>query len=148
MLRKIFVLTLSLISMLILAACAMSPSQTSEKAVQLPTLAPPTVTPMPEIKIPADLQPQADKAAQILAQSLKVPADKVDILEVEAVQWSDTSLGCPEPGMMYAQVITPGYRARALVDGQEYWVHMDEQGNGVQCSSDIAREPVGNKQEK
>ena len=147
MFQKSFISSLILVASLMLAACAMPMPKSVAPATSTPapTLAPPTVNPMPAAKIPTKLQPLADKAADILAKELDVPADKVQILEIEAVQWSDASLGCPEPGMMYAQMITPGYRARARVNGQDYLVHMDEKGRGVSCSPDIAREPVGNK---
>jgi len=39
--------------------------------------------------------------------------------------WSDTSLGCPRPGMFYAQVITPGYLITLEVKGEKYEYHTD-----------------------
>src|SRR5438132_10035603 len=42
------------------------------------------------------------------ASELGVGADAVVVQRVEPVDWPDASLGCPRPGMMYAQVITPG----------------------------------------
>jgi hypothetical protein len=45
-----------------------------------------------------------------------LPAD-LKLLSSEQVQWSDSSLGCPQPGMMYAQVITSGYVLR-FADGE------------------------------
>jgi hypothetical protein len=36
--------------------------------------------------------------------------DGLHILAVEAVNWPDAALGCPQPDMIYAAVITPGYR--------------------------------------
>jgi len=147
MLRKTTLFPIILVTILAVAACAIPPALTSskDKATPVPTLAPPTVKPMPEVKIAPELQPMADKAIDILTKALSVDPEDVTILEIEAVQWSDASLGCPEPGMMYAQMITPGYRARALVNGQEQLVHMDQTGQGVTCAPDIARAPLGNK---
>lgn len=34
---------------------------------------------------------------------------QVEVLRAEAVTWRNSSLGCPEPGMMYSQVLTEGY---------------------------------------
>lgn len=52
------------------------------------------------------LQPVlADAAKQAGVQ----PAD-VAVVSAEAVQWSDGSLGCPQPGMMYTQALVDGYR--------------------------------------
>ena len=36
----------------------------------------------------------------------------LQLLTSEQVQWNDSSLGCPQPGAMYAQVITSGYVLR------------------------------------
>ncbi len=45
-----------------------------------------------------------------VAQKLGVAATELTVVSAEEVEWSDASLGCPEPGMFYAQVITPGWR--------------------------------------
>jgi hypothetical protein len=71
-----------------------------------------------------------------LAAELDVNADDIELIDVEAVQWSDTSLGCPQPGMMYAQVITPGYRMTLEVDGQEYVFHTDGGQRVVHCDEE------------
>ena len=47
----------------------------------------------------------------------------VKILDVEKVDWGDASLGNPEPGMMYAQVITPGFKMSLAADGGTYIYH-------------------------
>jgi hypothetical protein len=73
-----------------------------------------------------------------LAAELDLPSEQVSLLRSEAVQWRDTSLGCPQPGMMYAQVIVPGYRFVLQVEGTEYEVHTDQRGNKILiCQSSI-----------
>ena len=53
-------------------------------------------------------QPDAARAAQVeqaiddLVDRLSIEADQVELIEMETVQWRDSSLGCPQPGMMYA----------------------------------------------
>ena len=47
----------------------------------------------------------------------------VKIRTVERVEWSDASLGNPEPGMMYAQVITPGFKLVLESEGKFYVYH-------------------------
>ena len=49
--------------------------------------------------------------------------ESVKILDVEKVDWGDASLGNPEPGMMYAQVITPGFKMSLAADGGTYIFH-------------------------
>ena len=69
----------------------------------------------------------------IAADALGVEPDAVTILEMEPMEWRDASLGCPQPGMMYAQVITPGYQATVEVEGEQYEVHMNSSGHGTIC---------------
>ncbi len=52
-------------------------------------------------------------AQQVVADRLGLDPSLVTIMESTAVDFPDSSLGCPQPGMAYAQVITPGYRIRA-----------------------------------
>jgi hypothetical protein len=70
--------------------------------------------------------PAADLVAQAIADlagRLGIAADAIQVQSAEAVEWPDASLGCPEPGMMYAQVITPGYRIVLEAGGQLYEYH-------------------------
>ncbi len=53
------------------------------------------------------------------------------LTELEPAEWSDASLGCPEEGMFYAQVITPGYRLVFDVDGTPVEVHTNSDGSSA-----------------
>jgi hypothetical protein len=66
-----------------------------------------------------------------LAGELGISPDEITIQSFEPVDWPDTSLGCPEPGMMYAQVITPGYAFVLEAAGEQYEVHTDQTGESV-----------------
>jgi hypothetical protein len=57
----------------------------------------------------------------------------ITVVVLEAVDWPDSSLGCPEDGMFYAQVITPGYRIVVDVDGERTVIHTDLVGNAATC---------------
>jgi len=63
-------------------------------------------------------------ARSMLARELKVPGDRVKVLDMTPVDWPDSSLGCPEKDKMYAQMITSGHRVRLEVDGAPYEVHV------------------------
>ncbi len=63
-------------------------------------------------------QAKADLAQRVSAQS-----DSITVKSTQAMEWPDTSLGCPKPGMMYAQVITPGYLIVLQVGGKDYNYH-------------------------
>ena len=70
-----------------------------------------------------------------LAERTGLAASEVRLVSMEAVDWNDTSLGCPQEGYMYAQVITPGFRMILSVQGQQYEYHTDLAGNVVLCES-------------
>lgn len=74
-------------------------------------------------KIPSDAEKVVLLAKKDLAARLKVPMASISVIGVEAVNWSDTSLGCPEEGMAYAQVITPGYKIILFAKGKQYEYH-------------------------
>ena len=63
------------------------------------------------------------EARQVLADRLSVPAAGLELVSDEPVQWGDTSLGCPQAGMVYAQVITPGHRITFRQGDDTYEVH-------------------------
>ena len=63
------------------------------------------------------------EARQVLADRLSVPAAGLELVSDEPVQWGDTSLGCPQAGMFYAQVITPGHRITFRQGDDTYEVH-------------------------
>jgi hypothetical protein len=74
-----------------------------------------------------DLSPEAallvEKAKQDLSTRADVSPGDIAVKSVEAVQWRDGSLGCPQPGMGYITVITPGYLIRLEAKGQAYEYH-------------------------
>ena len=52
-----------------------------------------------------------------------ISPESVKIVDVEKVDWGDASLGNPEPGIMYAQIITPGFKMLLADDGSTYLYH-------------------------
>ena len=95
--------------------------------------------------VPARLTPTA-KASPASPESLvalatadasrrtgAAPGD-VRIARIEAREWPDRSLGCPRPGMGYAQAITPGYLIVAEAAGQQLEYHTDH-AQVMLCSS-------------
>ncbi len=59
--------------------------------------------------------------------------DQIKLISIEPVEWSDSSLGCPQEGFMYAQVITPGYQIVLEAQGQEYTYHTNQTTNVILC---------------
>jgi hypothetical protein len=78
-------------------------------------------------------KPKSQEAALVeqakadLSNRLEVAQDAISLLSVEAVQWPDSSMGCPQPGMRYLMVVTPGYLIQLEVDSQTYEYHGNEE---------------------
>jgi len=77
-----------------------------------------------------------DLAKADLAERKGIEKEQIEVESVKPVEWPDASLGCPEPGMMYAQVITPGYQILLSHDGETYRYHTDARGNRVVLCGD------------
>ncbi len=55
-----------------------------------------------------------------LQQRVGEELDLIQIVLAEQVTWSDSSLGCPEPGLFYAQVLSAGIWLVLSYQGQEF----------------------------
>jgi len=98
-----------------------------------------TLVPTPaatEVEPPARAEQAIRLSREDLAQRLGLAPEAIRLVSVEAVEWSDASLGCLQPGMMYAQVITPGFRVVLEAVGQTYGYHTDTGRLVVLCGED------------
>ena len=76
-----------------------------------------TTTPIPDLS--ATEQQLVDQAMTLVATESGVAVAELTLTSMEAVEWPDSSLGCPQPDTMYMQVITPGYQITlTAADGQ------------------------------
>ena len=91
-------------------------------------------------------EPEAVAISTVATQTGLAP-DQFNVISSEAVNFSDASLGCPQPGMAYPQVITPGYRVLVEGDGQNFDVRVsgkrglicdNPRSNGVSRPADTA----------
>jgi hypothetical protein len=76
-----------------------------------------------------------NQAVDNLTSRFGVPKAEITVLSVEAVEWPDTSLGCPLPGKVYAQVITPGFQILLQAEKVLHVYHTDEADRVVLCQS-------------
>ena len=77
----------------------------------------------------------ATRAIDDLAATTGVDPASITLVSIEPVEWRDSSLGCPQPDMMYAQMLTPGYRI-VLSTGDEtveYHTTTNADGPMVHC---------------
>jgi len=83
----------------------------------------------------AGLQNLIEKAKEDLAQRLSMSVTQINLVEATEAEWSDSSLGCPQPGMDYLQVITPGYLILLEVNAQTYEYHSNRDTYFVYCEN-------------
>lgn len=69
------------------------------------------------------LQAIIQMARADLAKQLGVDESQIEFIQMEAVTWPDGSLGCPQPGMAYIQIMVEGYRIQLAVAGTVYHYH-------------------------
>lgn len=74
-----------------------------------------------------------DQMIQDLADRLGVSPGAISVVSAESTVWNDSSLGCPEPGMFYTQVLTPGYQVVLEAAGTHYDYRSDRAGNFRLC---------------
>ena len=67
-------------------------------------------------------------AKEDLAGKLDVEAELIDVKESISVVWSDGSLGCPRPDVVYTQAEEPGYRIILEYDDRQYDYRASERG--------------------
>ena len=76
-------------------------------------------------------------ARQAYVEAKGLPFIGPAVLAFDPVEWGDKSLGCQLPGLVYPQVITPGFRLVFHYQGQQNEYHTDQDGsNVVACDTD------------
>lgn len=76
----------------------------------------------------------ADRAIMDLLNSGEgLNPSMVTVQSVEQQEFSDASLGCPQPDQMYAQVVTPGYKVMLEAQGQTYDYRLDTGETVIRC---------------
>ena len=95
-----------------------------------------TSTPMPAGDPVATAQIPREVRRAVVADAAKrfrVAESAVVLARAEQLTWSDGSLGCPEPGRMYSQMLVAGFRVVAVTSAGELTYHTDSHGNAVSC---------------
>ena len=69
----------------------------------------------------------------LLNNSEGITPPMISVINFEEKEFSDASLGCPQEGMSYAQVITPGYQVILEAQGNEYDYRLTDEKNIILC---------------
>jgi len=112
---------------MLLAACGRpTPDSTPTPTPPVSPISPISPLPVPPLVPDTEAQRLQELQAQV-AEQLGLPTGALALVSAEQVTWPDTSLGCPQPDMMYAQVLTPGWRVEFVdTEGVAYQVHTDD----------------------
>jgi len=74
-------------------------------------------------------------AIRDLASRLDVNPELINVISINPITWPDASLGCPQEGMMYAQVETEGFIIWLEANGNPYRYHTDTSEKVVFCKA-------------
>ena len=81
------------------------------------------MAPSPSTPTASGLQSLIETAKEDLTRRLSISMTQISLVEATEVVWPDSSLGCPQEGMAYAQVLTPGYLIRLESGNKEFEYH-------------------------
>src|SRR5262249_9309142 len=127
--RRALALTLASIA-LVVAACGPSTVPATPTPVAAATPPDSGATPV----VPPESAAVVDAALADAASHLNVSRDTVRVSRVEPRTWPDASLGCPQPGQLYSQVVTPGYLVIIVAGSRQLEYHTDERSWVTLCS--------------
>ena len=78
-----------------------------------------------------NLPTAALQARSFLAEQLNISEDKIDIIGIEKVEWTDSCFGLGGPAESCLAAITPGWQVFLDIDGQVYEVRLNEEATLV-----------------
>jgi hypothetical protein len=123
------------VAMPLVAGAASPPLQTGiAPPTRISNASPPVAGPIGE-QVPTASMPRDVRRAVVAdaAKRFKVTESAVVLARAEKVMWNDGSLGCPEPGRRYAQLLVPGFRVVASTREGNFTYHTDGKGNVRIC---------------
>lgn len=98
---------------LLLAACALQTGDSSSAPDgSRPARSEPPLATLPPSDAPVTGEVPAEIMDSLVADAAErggVDATAVEVVQAVSVTWSDGSLECPEPGMLYTQALVDGY---------------------------------------
>ncbi len=98
----------------------------------------------------ASLSETRDAAAQLavttVSEKLSIDPETIDVIHVSIMDWPDSSLGCPRPGVEYLQAVTRGSLVLLRANKKAYRVHIGN-NRAVICDKPLkgglSRQPKG-----
>jgi hypothetical protein len=78
-----------------------------------------------------------EKTKEDLAKRLSITVSEISVAEAAEVVWPDSSLGCPQKGMFYTEVLTPGYLILLEHANKKYEYHAGKGPEVIYCTNPI-----------
>lgn len=100
---------------------------------QTPRVMPAPGVPSSLSNIPG-LDPLLREMVADLSQRQGIPAEQISVKNIQATTWSDGSLGCPQPGMMYTMALVDGYQISLEANGKTFYYHTSGKDYFVYCA--------------
>ncbi len=84
------------------------------------------------VKSPLTNAEAPQKAAQqVLARLLGIDPASINVASSHPIEWGDACLGVAQPGVVCAQMVTPGFIILLEANGKQYELHTNEDGSLV-----------------
>ena len=113
-----------------------TPDRINVLTTKLPERVPPSqvVTPITG-EVPAEL---LDSIFKDLSERVGTAFEHISVIQAQEIVWNDGSLGCPQPGMFYTQVLVNGYWVILEIDGKKFDYRATDKGYFFLCEDGIS----------
>ncbi|MGI9224873.1 MAG: NAD(P)-dependent alcohol dehydrogenase [Woeseiaceae bacterium] len=81
-----------------------------------------------------DREKYARLAIETLSEELAIASDDIEVVHVSIIDWPDSSLGCPQPGVQYLQAVTRGSVVLLRANNKVHRVHVGKD-HAVVCDT-------------
>ena len=129
----------AVLAVMTLAGCASSAGPSTAPSTGLTTA--PSSMGIPSLpaasQAPAGTLADTTKA-MIVADAAAVAGvdpDSVTLVSVKPMTWTDGSLGCPKPGVMYTQAVVPGFRVIVRAGDRKLDYRVGRSDTAKRCDS-------------
>ena len=135
---RIFLVVLCILALPGCQAGSVLPGNTAQPVATVPPEIPPTgieqTLVAPEETLTPSLQNLVSQAKQKLSQKFQLNIADISLFSVAPAEWPDSSLGCPQPGVLYQPVVTPGYQMVFESGRRTFVVHTGQSSQVLICT--------------
>ncbi len=113
---------------------------TTPKATSMPATNEPS-----NIDVPSQLQPMVADIIEDIIGRTQIERSAISLTSYQSITWADGSIGCPQPGYSYIQVLIDGYLLYFDAAGQEMRYHSNGVKHFVYCTAPLPKPVDGGK---